>query len=163
MPQIQQLPFIYASQIFWLLVVFGLVFFGIGRTMLPRIQSTIEARANRIAQDLAEAERARAVADETEAAVRARTEESRAEAMKVTSAARQASARDSEARIKAADDEAAARIEGAEARIRAATDTAMGEIEAVAAEAARDMVARLAGVTVSRERAAAAVKAAFHG
>jgi F-type H+-transporting ATPase subunit b len=163
MPQIQQLPFVYASQIFWLLVFFGIVFFGIGRMMMPKVQSTVEARANRIAEDLAEAERARAAADETEAQWRARMEESRAEAMKVTGAAKQESAREAETKVKAADAEAGAKVEAAEARIRTAAEAAMGEIESVAAEAAQEMVAKLAGLSVSRDRAAAAVKAAFNG
>ena len=163
MPQINQLPFIYASQIFWLAVTFGLIFFGIGLGMLPKIQSTVSARDKRIADDLAEAERARAAADETEAAWRARMDESRAEAMKLTASAKQDTARETESRIKAADAEANARVEAAEARIRSASEAAMGEIESVAAEAAQEMVARLAGVNVSRERAAAAVKEALNG
>jgi F-type H+-transporting ATPase subunit b len=163
MPQINQLPFIYASQIFWLALTFGLIFFGIGLGMLPKIQSTVAARDKRIADDLAEAERARATADETEAAWRVRMDESRAEAMKLTASAKQETARETEVRTKAADAEANARVEAAEARIRTASEAAMAEIEGVAAEAAQDMVARLADVTVSRERAAAAVKEALNG
>lgn len=163
MPQIQQLPYIYASQIFWLAIVFGLLFFVIGRGMLPKIRSTVVARDQRITDDLAEAERARAAADETEAAWRTRTEAARAEAMKVTAAAKQDSARDAEGRIKSADAEAGAKVEAAETRIRTAAEAAMGEIEAVAAEAAQEMVTKLAGLSVSRERATAAVKAALNG
>jgi F-type H+-transporting ATPase subunit b len=163
MPQIAQLPFIYASQIFWLAVVFGLIFFVIGRGMLPKIESTIEARDQRIAEDLATAERARAQADEIEAAYRARIDASRAEAMKVTEAAKQEMAREAEGKIKAADADIGKRIAAAEQRIAEASRAAMAEIEAVAAEAAQEMVAKLAGVTVTRERAAQAVKGAFHG
>jgi F-type H+-transporting ATPase subunit b len=163
MPQINQLPLIYASQLFWLAVTFGLIFFGIGLGMLPKIQSTVASRDKRIADDLAEAERARAAADETEAAWRVRMDESRAEAMKLTASAKQDNARDTETRIKAADAEASDRIEAEEARIRGATEAAMAEIESVAADAAKDVVARLAGVNVSAERAAAAVKEALNG
>ena len=59
MPQIEQLPFIFTSQLFWLLVVFGIIFFGIGRGMLPKIQSTVEVREKKIAGDLAAAQQAR--------------------------------------------------------------------------------------------------------
>src|SRR5688572_11688109 len=99
MPQIEQLPAIYASQIFWLVVVFGILLVGVGYGMLPKIQSTVDARDRRIAEDLATAERARAEADETEAAYRARMEESRGEALKVTAAAKQASAREAEEKV----------------------------------------------------------------
>ena len=161
MPQIEQLSEIYASQIFWLVIVFGILLVAIGYGMLPKIQSTVDARDARIAEDLAAAERARTQADETEAAYRARMDESRAEALKVTAAAKQASAREGEERIRGAEQTIQGRIEAAEAQIRAASDKAMGEIETVAAEAAQEIVTRLAGVSVSRERAAEAVKAAL--
>ena len=49
MPQITQLPLIFFSQLFWLLVVFAIIFFGIGRGMLPKIQGTVESREKKIA------------------------------------------------------------------------------------------------------------------
>lgn len=161
MPQIVQLAEIYASQLFWLAVTFGFIFFVIGRGMMPKIQSTVEMRERRVAEDLEAAERARAAAEETEAAWRARTDESRAEAMKVTQAAKQTGAKEAEERIRAADAEIGARTAAAEAQIRAASEAASAEIETVAAEAAQEMVAKLAGVSVSRESAAQAVKAAL--
>ena len=163
MPQIEQLPFIFSSQLFWLLVVFGILFFGIGRGMVPKIQSTVEDRERKIAEDLEQAQSARAAAEETEAAYRARMDASRAEAAKLTQEAKQASARETEAKVRAAADQLAAKIEAAEAKIRAAADAARGEIEAVAVEATEEMVARLAGVTVDRETVARAVKAELHG
>ena len=78
MPQISQLPVIFFSQLFWLLVVFGVIFFGIGRGMLPKIQSTVDAREKKIAEDLSQAQAARAGAEETEAAWRARMDAARA-------------------------------------------------------------------------------------
>lgn len=162
MPQITQLPFIFASQLFWLLIVFGAIFFVIGRGMLPKIQSTVDARDRRIAEDLALAEQARVRADEIEAAYRRRMEETRDEAMRVAAASKQETGRESETRIKAADAEIGTRVQAAEERIRAATGAAMAEIETVAAEAAQEMVAKLAGVTVSRDRAAQAVKGALN-
>jgi F-type H+-transporting ATPase subunit b len=159
MPQINQLADVAYSQFFWLLLVLGLIYFGIGRAMLPKIQSTVEARNQRIAGDLAAAEAARIAADETEAGYRARIDEARGEALKLAAAAKQTGARDSEIRIRAANEETQGRVEAAEARIRSATESALGEIESVAAEAVRDMVSRLAGLSVSDEEAAAAVKA----
>jgi F-type H+-transporting ATPase subunit b len=164
MPQINQLADVAFSQFFWLLLVLGLIYFGIGRAMLPKIQSTVEARDRRIADDLAAAEAARATAESIDLAYRERLEAGRAEALKVAAAAKAESARATEARMQAANAETASRTEAAEARIRAAADEALAEIDRVAAEAAREMVQRLAGVTVSEEEAAAAVKAAnAHG
>jgi F-type H+-transporting ATPase subunit b len=161
MPQIAQISEIFASQFFWLAIVFGLIYFVIGRGMLPKIEATVDARDAKISEDLAEAERARARADEIEESHRLETERSRAEALKVTQAAKDAAARDREARVRSADAETGVRVEAAEARIRSAADAALAEIEAVAAEAAQDMVQRLSGATVSSEEARTAVRAAL--
>jgi F-type H+-transporting ATPase subunit b len=164
MPQISQLGLVAYSQFFWLLLVLALIYFGIGHAMLPKIQSTVDARDKRIADDLAAAQAARAGAEETEAAYRARIDASRGEAMQVAQAARQGAAKATEERMHAANAESAEKVAAAEARIRAATDAALADIESVAAEAARDMVQRLAGVSVTAKDAAEAVKSAMsHG
>jgi F-type H+-transporting ATPase subunit b len=162
MPQITQLPYIFASQLFWLAVVFGILFFAIGRGMLPKIQSTIDAREKKIGEDLDRAQTARAEADEKEAAWRARMDAARAEAVRLAQEAKQASAKDTEAKVKKATDKITLKVESAEARIREAVESARAEIEAVAAEASQEMVARLTGIKVDRQEAARAVKAELH-
>jgi F-type H+-transporting ATPase subunit b len=159
MPQITQLSYVFASQLFWLAIIFGLIFFGIGRGMLPKIQGTVELREKKIADDLNQAQAARAEADEKEAGWRARMDASRAEAARLGQEAKQASAKDTEAKVKKAADKINAKVETAEARIREALDAARVEIEAVAAEASQDIVARLTGIKVGKQEAAAAVKA----
>ena len=164
MPQLNQLGEVAYSQFFWLLLVLGIIYFGIGRFMLPKIQSTVDARDNRIAEDLATAQAARRAADETEAAYRARMDESRVEALRVTQEAKQSTARENEARIRKADEKIAKKTEAAEAKLREATEAALADIENVAAEAAEEMVAKLARLSVGRDRAVEAVKAAMnHG
>ncbi|HEX8241538.1 MAG TPA: ATPase [Allosphingosinicella sp.] len=164
MPQINQLALAAYSQFFWLLLVLAIIYFGIGRMMLPKIQSTVEARDQRIAGDLAAAQAARTAAEETEAAYRARIDSTRGEALKVAQAAKVSSARAGEERVRAANEEIGAKLEAAEARIRSATEATLGEIEAVAAEAAREMVERLAGLSVGSDEAARAVRNAMsHG
>ena len=161
MPQINQLGDVLYSQLFWLLVTLAVIYFGIGKAMLPKIMSTMAARDDRIADDLAAAEAARKAADDTEEAYRARMNESRAEALKVTAAAKAESARATEARVAKADTRIRAKVDEAEARLRAATNAALADIEGVAAEAAQDMVKKLAGVAVGKSEATRAVQAAI--
>jgi F-type H+-transporting ATPase subunit b len=163
MPQINQLAEVAYSQFFWLLLVLAIIYFGIGHGLLPKIQSTVDARDRRVADDLAAAQSARTGADEVESDYRSRMDAGRAEAMKLVQEAKTASARTTEDKVRAAGAEIAARTEAAEARIREAADAALSDIETVAAEAARDMVQRLAGLKVSPEKAAQAVKASLHG
>lgn len=164
MPQIAQLAETYASQIFWLLVTFGAVFFVIGLGMVPRVQSTVAARDGQIAGDLAAAQEARAAADAAEEQYRRGQDSGRADAMAVTAAAKASGATASEQRLAEADVATAERVGAAEARIRSAADAAMGDIEAVAADAARQLVATLSGVQVSEAEAARAARQAMaHG
>ncbi|MFL6728311.1 MAG: ATPase [Sphingomicrobium sp.] len=162
MPQLTQLPEIFWSQLFWLAVVFGITFFVIGRGMVPKIQSTVDAREKQIADDLARAQAARAAADETEAAWRERTDAARAEAARVANEAKQASARDTEAKVKKAADKLNSKVEASEKKIGEAVASARAEIEAVAAELTQDLVSRLTGIAVDKKDAAAAVKAEFN-
>src|SRR4249919_3792299 len=110
MPQITQLSSIFASQLFWLAVFFGLIFFVIARGMAPKIRSTVVARDDKVADDLAKAQAARAAADETEVAWRARMDAARADAARLAQEAKQESARETEARVKAALGEIDARV-----------------------------------------------------
>src|SRR5215208_2384907 len=162
MPQITQLPFIFFSQLFWLLLVFGIIFFVIGRGMLPKIQATVDAREKKIAGDLERAQAARSAAEETEAAWRARMDAARAEAAKIAQEAKQQSALETEAKVQNAADKIGLKIESAEGKIRDALSAARSEIETVAAEATQEMVARLTGLKVDTKEAAAAVKAELH-
>jgi F-type H+-transporting ATPase subunit b len=163
MPQINQLPFIFASQLFWLLVVFGIIYFFIGRGMVPKIQSVVEQRDAKIAEDLAAAQKAREDAEATEAAYRERIDVSRSTAMKVAQEAKQQAALETEKRLKTIDEQIGARVAEAEAKIRAAAEKARRELEPVAAEAAVELVGKLTGQKVAAKDAEPAVKAALHG
>ena len=159
MPQLSQLPEVLLSQLFWLAIALGFIFFVIARGMVPKIQATVDAREKKIANDLESAQAARAAADETEAAWRARMDAARAEAARIAQDAKQESGRDTEAKVKAAADKINLKAESAQAKIRQATDSARAEIEAVAADATREMVSRLTGINIDSKEAAAAVKA----
>lgn len=163
MPQITELPLIFWSQLFWVAVVFGFIFFVIGRGMLPKVQGTVELRDRKIAEDLERAQAARAGAEQTEAQWRERMDAARSEAARVAQEAKDASARESEAKVRAAADQINVKVEAAEARIREAMTSARSEIETVAAEATREMVQRLTGIQVDANEAAAAVKAELNG
>ena len=159
MPQLSQIAQIYASQLFWLLIVFAIIYFGIGKGMVSKIEATIDHRDRKIADDLKIAQTARATADATESAYRTRMEAARLEATKATQDAKSAATRASEARVKEADVGLAAKADAAEARLAEARTSALRGIEDVAAEAAQEIVSRVADLTVDREAAARAVRA----
>ena len=164
MPQIAQISATYASQIFWLLITFGLLYFVVGRGMVPKIQATVDAREGRIDGDLAAAEAARAEADRVEAAWRAEMDAARVAAMAETNAAKARATHAFEAQVKAADADLAERLGHHDLAIANAKVEAMANLQSVAAEAARDLVAKLSGVQVGEDAAADAVrKVSAHG
>lgn len=162
MPQLNQLSDVILSQLFWLAITLGFIYFVIGRGMVPRIQSTVDKRDQRIAEDLAAAEAARTKADEIEEAYRLAMDASRAEAMKATAAAKQEAARKIEKRVTKANAANQAKLEKAEARIRAASEAARTEMAALAAEMTQDIAAKVAGLKVAKAEALRAVEQA-HG
>ena len=158
MPQLAQLSEVYLSQFLWLAIALGFIFFVIARGMVPKIQATVDAREQRIAGDLEAAQQARSAAEETEASWRERMDVARSEAAKLAHDAKQAAAFDTEAKVKKAVDKLNVKLEAAETKIREALDSARTEVEAVAADATREMVQRLTGISVDPKEAAAAVK-----
>ena len=162
MPQLSQLSDVILSQLLWLAIGLGFIFFVIARGMVPKIQATVDAREQRIAGDLEAAQAARAAADQTEAQWRERMDAARADAARIAQDAKQASAGDTEAKVKAAADKVSRKAEASQAKIREAVLAARAEIEAVAAQATREMVERLTGIEVDSKEAAAAVKAQLH-
>ena len=163
MPQIVQLPLIFASQLFWLAVVFGIIYFVIAKRMVPKIQSVVEDRDAKIAEDLAAAQRSREEAEAAEAAYRDRIEAGRSEALKVAQEAKQAAAHETDKKLKAIDEQVGARVAEAQSRIRAAAERARRELESVAAEAAGELVSKLTGQKVTAKDAEPAVKAVLNG
>ena len=163
MPQLAQLSEVALSQLLWLALGLGFIFFVIGRGMVPKIQATVDDREKRIAADIDAAQQARLAADETEAAWRARMDAARAEAAKLSNEAKQASARDTEAKVKKAADKLNLKVEASEQSIRTALAAARSELEGMAAEVTQDLVTRLTGIKVDSKDAAAAVKAEMNG
>lgn len=164
MPQIEQLASTYSSQVFWLLVFFGVIFFVIGRGMVPKVMATMDGRDKQIADDLAAAEAARAAADAEEEAWRVQANQQRAQAQAVIAAAKADAAKATEATLAVASARIDETLTAAEARIAAARAAALGEVEGVAAEAAQDIASRIAGLTISAGDAQAAVKGVLaHG
>ena len=164
MPQIAQIMETWSSQMFWLLVTFGFVYFVIGRGMVPKVMDTVGMRDKQIADDLAAAQGARDAADEAEDAWRKRENANREAAQALVNEAKAKSQARTEAKLAEVQARIDTQLDEAEAGIATARAEAAKEIETVAAEAAQDIAARLAHVKVNKTAARSAVqKAMAHG
>jgi F-type H+-transporting ATPase subunit b len=162
MPQLAQLALVYQSQWFWLLLTLGAIYFIAGRGIVPKVEATVDARDAQIAADLAEAERLRAEADAAEEGWRTKVNAVHAEAAAQAADAKAKATADADKRIAKANAELSARAAQAEASLDAARTSALAEIEGVAAEAARDIVAKLTGASVTEAAARKAVAGALN-
>lgn len=138
-------PTYFATQIFWLLLTFGILYFLLSKIFLPRIGQTIEERSSRIADDLDAASRMQKDAEEAEKSYERALADAKAKAHNVAETTRQSVDAEIKVEMDAADVEAAKATESAEARIRGVRAKAMANIEAVAADAAQATVEALTG------------------
>jgi F-type H+-transporting ATPase subunit b len=147
----------FPSQIFWLVVTFGLLFLVLWRKTLPMIEGAIGQRRGRIEVDLKTAENFRKEAQDALTAYEAALAQARARAHQLADENRKLVVGEIE-RLKAAGDAEAQKAFGiAEARIAAERGRALAGVRTAAAEAAAEIVERLIGVSVSAEDAAKAV------
>ena len=147
------------SQLFWLAVVFGIGYIFMARVVTPRIGSVLEERRSRLDDDLTRAREASAEAAQTRTEYEASLEEARADAAEFArKAAAEAQAKADAAEAKAAK-RMATKIGKAETKLAADRADAEGNITAVAAEAAIDTAAQIAGVKATKAQAEKAVKA----
>jgi F-type H+-transporting ATPase subunit b len=150
----------WTGEIFWMLVVFGVLFFFFARVFVPNIGGTIAEREDKIGGDIGQARRLR---DEAEAQGKAAADEvaqARARAQRLAADAKAAATSEAEKRQAAEEARLSQVLAEAEGRIAAARAEAMGHVRAIAADAAGAIVARLTGEAAAPaevERALASV------
>lgn len=135
----------FASQIVWLAITFGLFYYMMSKMVLPRIAQTLEQRHDRIASDLAEAEKLKTETDEAIAAYEQSLAEARQRAGEIARSTRDRVQETIDAERAAAEASLAKKFEEAEAHINAVKTKAMGEVDAIAAETAAELVEALGG------------------
>ena len=165
MPQLEQID-TYASQVFWLALTFIPLLYIMWKVALPKVGDVLEARQQRIENDLERAAKVKDEAAELLAAYDKSLANARSEAHGILAEAarRQADAgavEHGKLTAKLAKD-----LKTADTRIAKARDAAMGDIKAVAADMAQAAIAQVAGTAgtgVKDKDVAAAVAAAIKG
>lgn len=159
MPQLDISTF--ASQIFWLAITFGVLYWVLSTMLLPRVGEVIAARAERIQGDLARAQQLKKETDELIAAYEAKLGEARRKASEMERAVEAEAGKTASDRQTKQSAELAERIKTAEARIATARAQAMGNLRDVAGEVARAAAERLVGRSIDANAARAAVDGAL--
>lgn len=151
-------PEFYASQAFWVLLIFVLLYVFFSKSILPVLSSTIENRRAQLDGDL---ENARAMKEEAER-VRKAYEKALAEArsraqMILSDNERAIKARVSES-LSALQEKSLKEMERTQASLTEAKAEAMKDIEGIAAQAATQAAHKIAGLSADAELVQSVVK-----
>lgn len=160
MPQFN--PEWFASQLFWLLLTFLVLYLLMSRFALPRVAEILQERQEKISDDLAKAEALRTEAREAYDAYEQRLQEARTQAQAVLREASEAAAAEQARRQAEFAREMNTRVAEAETRIAEARTAALGDLEGVAAEIAQAATVKLIGGRIGKAKAEASVKAAMN-
>ncbi len=148
MPQLN--PLDWGPQLLWLLITFGILYLLMVYVALPRIGSVIEARAARIANDLATADKLRRQTEEAIAAYEQALAEARQKAHALIEEGRAKLKEETAGERARLEDELAKKSAEAEARIDTAKRAAMKDVSTVAADVAAEIVRRLIGIAPAK-------------
>ena len=131
------------SQLFWLAVTFGLLYWLMSTFFLPRIGATLEERRDRIADDLDRAAESKREAEEAEAAFNRSLAEARAKAQAIGAEARDEVGAEIADMRKEAEESIAQKTAAAEARIAEMKASAAAKVREAAGDTTRAIVEAL--------------------
>ncbi|HZA67798.1 MAG TPA: hypothetical protein VE592_12650 [Geminicoccaceae bacterium] len=161
MPQLDVSTF--SSQIFWLIICFTTLYLLLSRRALPRISEILEARQDRIAADLDQAQRLRREAEAALSTYEQGVAKAQDEAHALLAEVQGRLQADAAERQAELDRQLTKQLAEAEAQIATTKERALAEIEDAALGAARAAAARLAGIEVSEQAARTALRRALEG
>jgi len=150
-------PSTFLSQLIWLAIFFGLLYVLLSRVALPRVATILEERNDRIADDLAEAEKLKRESDEAVAAYEQALAEARAKAHGIAQEARDKAKAEVEAERSKVEADLDAKLDEAEQRINEVKAKALAEVDAIAKDTTEAIVSTLSGESPNEARVGEAV------
>jgi F-type H+-transporting ATPase subunit b len=159
MPQFEPANFL--PQFVWLVLVFGVLYFGIVGATLPKLGRAMAAREGKVAGDINAAEHAKGESDGIHHAYEAEMAEAHARAHTTVADAKADVIRETQGRLAAAGVALEAKAAEAAAGLDRAHVAALSEVERIAAEAAGQIVERLSGGRPDDEAVRSAVRGAL--
>jgi F-type H+-transporting ATPase subunit b len=147
----------FASQIVWLVIIFGALYWLMSRVALPRVENILDARKHRLATDLDDAAAMQAQAKAAGEAYDKTLADARARAQSMAQAQHDKLNAESDAKRHTLEDELNGKLAAAETQIAATRARAMSNVATIAEDAAMALVDHLTGRTPDRAAVSAAV------
>ena len=146
----------WASQIFWLVISFAVLYFVLSKFVLPKIDEGLTNRGDRIADDLEEAARMTQEAQQAELDYEQAVSDAKAKAHNISETTRKSVDAEIEADILEAEEEFARKQSEAETRIAKVKAAGLAKVDEVARDTVSSILDKVAGLKVP----ATAVKSA---
>jgi len=136
-------PTYFPSQLFWLAITFGVLYWVLASMILPRLSANLERRSDTIADDLDEAARLNEQAEEAKQALEVSLAKARAGARETVQKAEDKMAEEIAAETRKVDEAIDKKLATAEARISEVRAEAMSNVQTVASDATASILKRL--------------------
>ncbi|WP_109120342.1 ATPase [Azospirillum sp. TSO22-1] len=157
LPQLN--PGTFPTQIFWLALTFGALYYLLSKKALPVVAQVLEERQERISRDLSKAASLKEEAEAVMATVDKAMADARAQAQAVIAETVAAFEAENQAKQSALNTQIADRLREAETRIAAAKEQALANVRGEAVGIVREIASKLAGIDADPAQAEAAVAA----
>ena len=155
MPQLN--PEFWISQIFWLTITFGILYFVLSKLILPKISSNLEIRRSEILENIEAAEKQRKESEKKIEEYEKILQESKNEAKQYFNEAREKIANDINKKKELLDKELEEEIKKVEKEIKEFKDKSPDKINKIAIETSSDLIRRVIGVEVNNSNITAIV------
>lgn len=149
----------WASQIFWLVITFAVLYFVLSKFILPKIEDGLTTRGDRIVDDIDEAARMNQEAKQAEMDYQQAVSDAKAKAHNISETTRKSVEADVEAETSEAEADFARMQDEADARIAKTKATAMANVDGVARDTVAAILDKVAGVKVTEAAVKNAVSA----
>ena len=147
----------WASQIFWLILIFSSLYLIIWKIFLPRITYSIENRKSRIVNDLDEAQKLKENAEKKLNEYNKIIEESKKEAKKIIEDSKKKLDGEIEDKKQKFNDEIEKELIAAEKEIKDLKKTSISNISNIAAETSSEIIKQIINIEVNRSSVSAIV------
>lgn len=146
----------FSSQLIWLALIFGALYFLMSRVALPRVAGILKDRGAKISGDLDTAKTAQAKAEAAGSDLEKTLAEAKAKAQGLGQEAHAKLAAESEAKRKTLEGELNAKLAAAEAQIADTKAKAMSNVDTIAKDTAAAIVEHITGKPADPQKIAAA-------
>lgn len=150
-------PTWFASQVFWLLIVFSFLYIVFGRSVLPNLSTTLKTRRELVEGDLETAKSMKEKAENVHQAYEEILDEARNEASNVFSATEAKIKENFDKQLEVLRADYIKQTQATEKKLEKATQEAMAEIDGVVAELAAEATKKIIGLSADKKTVTAII------